>query len=277
MLVCEHGRVLEAKTLFEGDGLAIADVACRHGEGRGAEQGPASSHMLVFVRRGCFLRSADGAESLLDTTSAYGVNPGEEERYDHPHPYGDDCTAVSLSPRLVASLGGGEELLPKHPLFISPAVDLEHRLLLSGARCAGERDELGERAMLLAAEVLVQVDAKRIEAGRPFTARARKRLVDEAREALADDPSLSLANLSHALAVSQHHLSRIFRAETGHTVARHKLRLRVRSALEQLADGERDLARLAVERGFSDQSHLCRSIRGETGRTPRALREALAA
>ena len=43
------------------------------------------------------------------------------------------------------------------------------------------------------------------------------------------------------------------------------MRLRARSALEQLAGGERDLARLAADLGFADQSHLCRVIRRETG------------
>jgi AraC-like DNA-binding protein len=46
-------------------------------------------------------------------------------------------------------------------------------------------------------------------------------------------------------------------------------------ALERLAGGERDLARLAAEVGFADQSHLCRVVRSETGRTPAALRAAL--
>jgi AraC-like DNA-binding protein len=54
------------------------------------------------------------------------------------------------------------------------------------------------------------------------------------------------------------------------------MRLRARAALERLAGGERDLARLAAELGFADQSHLTRVVRSETGRTPAALRRALA-
>jgi AraC-like DNA-binding protein len=59
------------------------------------------------------------------------------------------------------------------------------------------------------------------------------------------------------------------------SVARHRMRLRVRSALERLAAGHDDLARLAAEVGFSDQSHLCRVVRAEAGQTPGALRAAL--
>jgi AraC-like DNA-binding protein len=54
------------------------------------------------------------------------------------------------------------------------------------------------------------------------------------------------------------------------------MRLRARTALERLAGGERNLARLAADTGFADQSHLCRVLTQETGRTPTALRRALA-
>jgi AraC-like DNA-binding protein len=45
--------------------------------------------------------------------------------------------------------------------------------------------------------------------------------------------------------------------------------------MERLADGERDLAWLAADLGFADQSHLHRTIRAETARTPTALRKVL--
>lgn len=75
---------------------------------------------------------------------------------------------------------------------------------------------------------------------------------------------------------SPHHLSRIFHSVTGTTISRHRRRLRARRALERLAAGDRDLARLAFELGFADQSHLCRVLRVETGQMPSALRRALA-
>jgi AraC-like DNA-binding protein len=55
------------------------------------------------------------------------------------------------------------------------------------------------------------------------------------------------------------------------------MRIRVREVLRRLADGERDLSRLAADVGFSDQSHLSRVVRGETGATPGGLRAALRA
>jgi hypothetical protein len=90
--------------------------------------------MVVFVRRGCFVRRADGVETLLDPTSAYCMNPGEEQLYDHPHDHGDDCTSLFFDPTLLATLWGGDPTLPSGPVPISPQIDLDHRLLLAAAR-----------------------------------------------------------------------------------------------------------------------------------------------
>ena len=268
--------MLSRRTLVERDGIGLAEVACRSARGRGQAGEHTDRHGLVFVRRGCFVREAEGIASTFDSTLAYCVNPEEEERYDHPHAGGDDCTVLSLSPELVASLARGEASLPRRPLAASPEVDLEHRLLLTAARRGDDPHEVVERGIVLAARALEQDDPRPVAAGRPATARARRALVAGTREALAADPGRSLPQLARELAVSPHHLSRIFSAATGTTISRHRLRLRVRAALERLAGGERNLARLAAELGFADQSHLCRAVRSETRRTPSALRRLLA-
>jgi AraC-like DNA-binding protein len=269
--------VLHAETLLDRDGVSVSDVACRHESGRGEADEHTLGHTLVFVRRGCFARSAEGVDALLDPTVAYGVNPGDEQRYDHPHEDGDDCTAIGFDADLLASVWGGEPELPHVPLPTSPQIDLEQRLLLAAARQGADPHELVERAIVLSARALERIDAARVASGRPATARARQALTDGAREALAAAPERSLADLARLLAVSPHHLSRVFRGTTGHTVARHRMRLRARTALERLAGGEDTLARLAADLGFADQAHLTRVIRAETGHTPSVLRQALAA
>lgn len=267
--------MLSARTLISEDGLEIADVACAHLRGKGQADEQSGGHALVFIRRGCFVRSADGVESLLDPTLAYCMNPGEEQRYDHPHDGGDDCTSLSLAPEVAATLWGGDPTLPREPLRTSPAIDLEHRLLLGACRAGSDSHEILERGFLLSAGALEQADARRVAAGRPATAAAHRALVDGARELLAANADRSLPELARALAVSPHHLSRAFRAAMGHSISGHRIRLRTRTALERLSGGERNLARLAVDVGFADQSHLCRVVRTELGRTPAALRAAL--
>jgi AraC-like DNA-binding protein len=267
--------MLNPRRIFTGDGLGIWDVACRHGRGRGEAGEHAGGHAVVFVRRGFFVRSAEGIETALDPTVAYCMNPGEEQRFDHPHGHGDDCTSLALEPALAAELWGGDPALPAGPIPIGPRIDLEHRLLLAAVRRAEDRHELAERALALAADALEQAGQRRVAAGRPSTEHARRALADGAREALADRPDRSLAELARLLSVSPHHLSRVFHSVTGHTIARHRMRLKARTALDRLAGGERELARLAMDLGFADQSHLTRVLRAETGTTPSALRAAL--
>ena len=268
--------MLSVRTILDSDGIGLADVTCQHARGPGRPAEQTGGHAIVFVRRGCFLRTANGVESLLDPTLAYSMNPGEEERYDHPHSDGDDCTWLRLDAGVAAELWAGEPTLPSRPLPTSPAIDLDHRLLLAAGSRGADPHEIAEQAIVLAARVLEQADPRRVQAGRPATAEARRAVADGAREALTANPDCSLRDLARALALSPHHLSRVFHALTGHTIARYRMRLRTRAALERLAGGERNLARLAADLGFADQSHLCRVLRGETGRSPSALREVVA-
>jgi hypothetical protein len=172
--------MLHAHTLLSRDGVELADVACRHAPGSGGTE-QASAYGIVFVRRGCFVRSADGAAALFDPTAAYCMSPGQEQRYDHPHSSGDDCTALFLAPDLAASLWGGDPALPKAPLQTAPAIDLEHRLLLAAARRGADHHEVVERALALAASVLEQAEARRVQSGRPASVRERRAIGPGAR------------------------------------------------------------------------------------------------
>jgi AraC-like DNA-binding protein len=268
--------MLSATTVLNRDGVEIADVACSHGPGRGRPGERQRGYGFVFVRRGCFIRSADGQEALLDPTVAYFASPCAEERYDHPHADGDDCTWIGIAPELLETLCGGERGVPARVLPNPPDTDVEQRLLLAAAARGADVHELVERATALAARLLERADPRRVASGRPSTARARRALTDGAREALAADLDRPLPDLAADLAVSPHHLSRVFREVTGHTLSRHRMRLRARAALERLAGGDTDLARVAAELGFADQSHMCRVLRGETGSAPSAMRGALA-
>jgi AraC-like DNA-binding protein len=268
--------MLSACTILSRDGVEVSEVACRHPRGRGQVDELTSGHTIVFVRRGCFVRCADGIESVLDPTVAYCMNAGQEQRYDHPHDHGDDCTSLVLAPDLLASVWGGDPHLPSVPMHTSPKIDLEHRLLIGASRGGADPHELVERALMLVADALEQSDPRPVAAGRPSTVRARRAIADGAREILADNVECSLPDIARQLAVSPHHLSRVFRSVSGNTVSRHRMPLRTRAALERLSAGDRNLARVAAEAGFADQSHLCRVVIRETGSTPSALRHMLA-
>ena len=115
-------------------------------------------------------------------------------------------------------------------------------------------------------------------ASRATTAAARRTLVDAARELLAADPgTLGLRQVAQRLGCSPYHLSRVFRRQAGMTLTRYRNRIRVHIALDAIEAGNTNLADLAAELGFADHAHLTRTVRGECGHTPQALRQLLAA
>jgi AraC-like DNA-binding protein len=270
---CDDGLVLISRGVVAVDGVALFDVGCRHEPRRGPVVEQAQQAALVFVRRGAFQRTVNGVITLLDPTLAYAVNPGDEQRYDHPHTQGDDCTYLTLTPPLVEHLTGGQHTLPRGPFPTPPALDLAQRTLLARAARAGDPDAVFEATLRLAEATLQQGQPMAPKGAR--TRFAHRTLVRGVRESLADKPDLSLTELANKLTVSPHHLSRVFRAITGSTVSRHRMRLRARAALQRLADGERDLGRLAADLGFADQSHMSRVLSEECGQTPARLRQLL--
>ncbi len=256
--------MLNSTLLLETPRLRVRDVHCAHCRGGWAAVEASSRSGIVFARRGAFRRRGSHGEQVIEPGVAYFQRAGDEEEYAHPYDGGDRCTSVAVEDSLLASLLGGD---PTLPFATTPHADLSHRLLSSDA---SEEGTIG-----LLASVLGAIAPVRVASGRPATALARRRIAGDAREALAADSGLGLVELAQAVAVSPHHLSRVFRSEVGVTVTAYRRRLRVRGALERLAGGEGDLARLAADAGFADHAHLTREVRALLGTTPSALERRL--
>jgi AraC-like DNA-binding protein len=228
------------------------------------------THQLVFVRRGAFGLRLRSAETTVDPVTAFVGRPGDEQSIAHRPGREDACTVVSLGPRLA------DDVLPRRPpttLRTTGRVDMAHRALLARARQGADGFELSERVVRLAEGLLRDPASTPARAGIP----SHRRLAEAARELLVADPAFDgLDRLARLLGVSRSHLSRVFRAETGETLTRFRGRLRVRAALDRLADGHRDLAGLAADLGFADHAHLTRAMRAEVGDPPSYVRSLLA-
>lgn len=271
-----HSCVLSIRSLARVDGLSVSNVACRHEARHGEAIEHAQDSALVFVRRGCFERTVNGAVALVDSTLAYAINAGDEQRYDHPHRSGDDCTYLTLSADLVLDLTGGAPTLPPGPFRVGPEIDLAQRRLLSSVTADPDPHAVFEIGLRLAADLLSHAADRPALQRRSRTAERHGTLAASVREALAAEPGLSLPALARHLRVSPHHLSRVFREHTGITISRHRMRVRAREAAERIAEGEQNLVRIASDLGFADQPHLNRVLHIETGMTPTKLRQILA-
>ena len=80
--------------------------------------------------------------------------------------------------------------------------------------------------------------------------------------------TLHLDDLAAGVGVRPSHLARRFRRRYGRSVGRYLREVRVAAALRALAEADRELADVAAATGFSDQSHMGRVVRRETGATP---------
>jgi len=84
--------------------------------------------------------------------------------------------------------------------------------------------------------------------------------------------SLTLEEIATQVGVHPIHLSRVFRQHYGCTMAEFMNRLRVQFVCRALAAGWTDLAIVASDAGFADQSHLGRVFKSCTGQTPGKFR-----
>ena len=95
--------------------------------------------------------------------------------------------------------------------------------------------------------------------------------LDEVAERVAQT-DVSVASLAGELSIHPVALARAFRRVHGLSLTTYRRRARVRRAVELLSSTRLPLADVALESGFTDQSHFCRVFRSETGVTPARFR-----
>lgn len=83
---------------------------------------------------------------------------------------------------------------------------------------------------------------------------------------------LSLADVGRAVKMSPAHFARVYRRETGGTIADSVLRIRVRRVLDDVLDTSESLWELSVRHGFGDLAHLSRVFKRAYGVAPSVLR-----
>jgi AraC family transcriptional regulator len=273
--------------LHKGQGVVIDDVRCRaHRHGWGEEE-RTEAHQLVFVRAGVFMRRVAGREYVADANQVIFFNANEPYQVAHPTDDGDACTVLEFEPALLheamAAFQPRGDDHPDRPFERSHCVSQQMPFLvlqrLRQRLLAGAREVLAtqELALDLLASVLREVyrdrDTRR-QRRRSATATAHRAWSEAARQLLAErfGESLDLTAIARQVHCSPFHLARIFHRETGLTLHEYRHRLRLRFALERIAAGESQLARLAGDLGFSSHSHLTDAFRAAFGVSPSACR-----
>jgi AraC family transcriptional regulator len=86
--------------------------------------------------------------------------------------------------------------------------------------------------------------------------------------------NLTIQEIAVAVGVHPVHLARIFRAHHRCTIGDYVRQLRVEYARREIFRSDRPLTQIALDAGFSDQSHLTRTFKRLTGMTPAQFRAA---
>ena len=88
------------------------------------------------------------------------------------------------------------------------------------------------------------------------------------------DADLSLDDLADEVGIGKYHFSRRFKKRTGQSPYQFVIYERVRAARQQIRDTTKPLAQIALNTGFSSQSHFTRTFKQHVGVTPGQYRAA---
>src|SRR6185295_5257360 len=247
------------------------------------DTGPAGGFLVFFPRTATRVSPSGGVPYVLDSTVVTIRNRGQEATRTPIDPRGVDGQwfAISGSSALEIARSLDPRAEPERPFRFThapcpPELYLrQRRLYLRARRGIATPLESSEGILRLVAAVIgsafATFSSARGSARAPASDRTHRDLAARAKEALAADLSgaFRLGDLAARLDVSPFHLCRVFRRETGTTLARFHLDLRLCAALDRLDAAHGDLTGLALDFGFSSHSHFTYEFRRRFGVPPR--------
>ena len=255
--------------------LSVGEFHCPPGDASWHETNRIGDRAhVVFPRCSVLIRQLGRAPVLATPNHAMLYNADQHYRRELQHELGDESVFVELAEETLEQLAGDDRLRVTHVPTGRQTYLLQHLLVRHlRSRCSDELEAEELASRLVQSALTPQVARRR--AARERTKAEHRELAEAAKSEIAADLSVrrSLGELAQNLHTSPFHLARVFRAETGFTLAGYRQALRLRAALERLPGTDRDLSALALELGFSSHSHFTASFTREFGVPPSAVRD----
>jgi len=261
------------------------------------DSGPTPDALFVFPRQSVWIQHDGGRPFVADPNTVTYYNKGQPYRRQRLSEAGDHCEWYAVAPEAIAeTLAAHEPAAVDRPdapfTFTHGPSDadsyLRQRLVFEHVCREAAPDQLFvEEAVLSVLGTVTQLAYERQEhvpvRQRPHVATAAKRrrgeidAVEAARQVIADRyrENLSLSEIAREVGVSVFHLSRVFHARTGFSLHAYRTQLRLRAALDRLAERQADITGIALDLGFSSHSHFTETFRRTFGRTPSSVRRSL--
>ena len=229
------------RTLFENERLVLGELWCPP-ESRcwhGLNSVSAAPH-VIFPRTPVTIRQLGREPVVCDRNHVLFFNPGQRFFRSLRSRDGDRSYYVELAPELMFNLAR----LTSFPFAFGPcdpSVFLLQRLAVRHLREPNFDPLLVEESVTEAVGLALErarafhgLRAKSREATRA----AHREIVDQTKELLAARfrERLTMGEIAGAIGVSRFHLSRVFRSSTGFSLHGYRNQLRLRAALERIAD-----------------------------------------
>lgn len=279
-LKARQARTAAAYTTSMLDGGLVFDHrhwACGEAEFRWK----APRHLIVLTERGSTGRTCVYSEGRLmhdgrDRPGTLSFVPAHAERSGHFRDADLVYTALWLDPALALP---GCDRLAQLPMRINGTADAVVQALLTSLSADMAAGRVSEAVYL---EQLVSLVALRLAGAAPAApARRVQGLGQRLLARLTDyidarlDASLSLCDLAGVAGMPVDTFARRFKAETGMAPYAYVIDRRVRRAQALLRGSALPISAVALELGFSSQSHFTSTFQRLTGTTPRSYRQHL--
>ena len=236
---------------------------------------PRHSHdyyVISLIQRGCQTFLHGGSKHFTPPGGVILINPQSVHTGEPADPRGFELrslypTAAAMQ-QVVGELTGDHSRLPYFSTLrvddrqVTAALLGLHRSLIDGTS-ALEYETRFIQTMTLLVKRYADVRPINQRLGRERAAVGKARRTIETRYA----DGISLKELAASVALSPYYLTRVFHAEVGMPPYSYLESVRIRQA-QRLIEAGRPLVEVAVEVGFSSQSHLTRHFKRIIGVTP---------
>ena len=223
---------------------------------------------VAVVLRGGWDGELDRHFSTLQRGDTVLITPAGARHWNAFFPAETEVVVVELEPER-------NRLAPEYRSLLSEPVTLHQRGLGGlASRLAAELRAPDAHSSLLSEGLALELLGTVARAADGERGSARPGWLDRAEECLRAGlcRGWTLETLSREVEVEPTRLVHAFRRHLDTTPADYLRHLRVDEARRLLLDTERPVADIALETGFTDQSHLTRVFRRSLGETPAAFR-----
>lgn len=270
---------MSCHALYRSDRFEVASCI-----GNASRRDPSAMHFLSyevhFQTDGAYFLHDGPRTQLVDVHHVELRRARRTEVYSRPVVASDRGLSIRFS---LAALGVSQLGVQADDSFPTGAVHLtwqrfrELRALRAALERGRDEEEIADKGVTALISRVVRAGRQQLGSRLDHSPRAlrHRAAVERAKVYLIEHHHgrPGLASVAAAVDYAPHHFARIFRAATGLTVHAYLTELRLRQAAARLEIGAVNLSGLALDLGFSSQSHFTTTFREYFGCTPGAYRD----